>query len=62
MKIGGKMKAIVNYYRLKAGNRYKVVDSGFDYYVVSHRGGVIYVPYWVFSYARSSIKVAKFHK
>ena len=41
-------KAIHNYYTIRSGNRYKIVESGVDFYKVKARGSLYTVPSWVF--------------
>ncbi len=41
-------KALYNYHPVRSGNRYKIVESGVDFYKVKARGSLYIVPSWVF--------------
>lgn len=41
-------EAQISYGLLKRGHDYKIVDEGYDWYLVATRGKSVYVPRWVF--------------
>lgn len=44
----GKTLAEESYGPIMEGRYYKILDSGYDWKRISHRGRPMYVPYWVF--------------
>ncbi len=42
------LMASLNYGEVKEGFEYRILETGYDYYLMSVRGRALYVPKWVF--------------
>jgi hypothetical protein len=42
------MEARNNYGPIRSGNRYKVIETGLDWVLISLNGKAVYIPDWVF--------------